>query len=405
MTQFTLSAVPPQMLDGAEERIRAVMADTGAVMVYADGVDADGTPLPLIDCTPGGGLRDDFDFGPAVWFPSRLLDKHPLPRTKTDFYRLRLALSLEGPVVHIAEPLYIAPATSAVSAFAYVDPANRAYQSELELIATNHLKAAGAWIDGSKAREADLEAGDFPVEASVIIPVRNRERTIADAIASALEQCAPFDFNVIVVDNHSSDGTSAIVAGYAERDPRVVHLMPPTTGYGIGGCWNIALHSPRCGRFAVQLDSDDLYSAPDTLARIVAKFRAERCAMVVGSYTLVDFNRRILPPGLIDHREWTAENGPNNLLRVNGMGAPRAFVTAIARQLPFPNVSYGEDYAMALRISRTWRIGRIFDSLYLCRRWEGNSDARPSREQLARFNSYKDRLRTLELEARIRLNR
>lgn len=394
-----LTAEPLRLLDGAARRIIGIMADSGATMAYADGVDA-----PLIDCR-AGSLRDDFDFGAAVWVPARLMEGRRMPASKAEFYALRLELGRLGPVVHIAEPLYQAATEQAVSAFAYVDPANRELQLELERIVTAHLRAIGAWIDGETALEADIDEGEWPVEVSVIIPVRNRERTIGDAIASALSQSCSFPFNVIVVDNLSTDATTAIVDGYAASDARVVHIIPAGPGYGIGGCWNLALRSPQCGRYAVQLDSDDIYERDDVLERIVATFRAERCAMVVGAYTLVDFDRRVLPPGLIDHREWIRSNGPNNLLRVNGMGAPRAFLTSVARSCLLPNLSYGEDYAMALRISRTWRIGRIFDSLYLCRRWDGNSDARPSREQLMRFNDAKDRLRTLELEARIRLGR
>ncbi len=251
----------------------------------------------------------------------------------------------------------------------------------------------------------DLTAGEFPVEASVIIPVRNRRRTIADAVNSALSQEAPFSFNVIVVDNRSTDGTSEILAGIAATDPRLKIIDTtalPYASLGIGGCWNLAIHSPYCGRFAIQLDSDDIYSSPDVLSRIVDKFHAESCGMVIGSYMLTDFDRNIIPPGLIDHAEWTDENGPNNALRINGLGAPRAFFTPLAREISFPDVSYGEDYAMGLAISRDHKIGRIYDPLYFCRRWEDNTDHALSQERINRNNHYKDLIRSLELSARIK---
>jgi glycosyltransferase involved in cell wall biosynthesis len=273
----------------------------------------------------------------------------------------------------------------------------------MEAMATAHLKRVGAWL--APVFRDVLPANDrFPVEASVVIPVRNRARTVADAAKSALEQRTDFPFNVIVVDNHSTDGTTAILADLAGRHPALKHLVPERSDLSIGGCWNEAIASDACGRFAVQLDSDDLYRGEEVLQRIVDLLRRGNCAMVVGAYTIVDRNLREIPPGLIDHREWTDDNGRNNALRINGLGAPRAFSTAILRRCGFPNVGYGEDYAVALRLSREYRIGRIYESLYLCRRWEGNTDAALSIDQANRHDAYKDRLRTIEIHARQRQN-
>ena len=266
------------------------------------------------------------------------------------------------------------------------------------------MKAVGGYL-APNFYDVDLSEGEWPVEVSVIIPVRNRIRTIRDAIGSVLTQKADFAFNLIIVDNHSTDGTTEAVAEEALRDDRIIHVVPERDDLGIGGCWNVGLDHPTCGRFAVQLDSDDVYSGSDTLSRIVAAFYQQRCAMVVGSYMLTDINLNQLPPGVIDHREWTDDNGRNNALRINGLGAPRAFFTPIARQYHFPNTSYGEDYAMGLRISRKYRIGRIYDVLYLCRRWEDNTDAALPIDRINANNMYKDRLRTWELQARINLNR
>lgn len=274
----------------------------------------------------------------------------------------------------------------------------------MEQVATDHLSAIGALISQPQVSQVNIDEGFFPVEVSVVIPVRNRVSTIRDAVLSALSQSLDCTMNVLVVDNHSSDGTSQVLAELAASHPRLKVIVPECDHLGIGGCWNRAIDDAECGRFAVQLDSDDIYSGADTLQRIVDTFRRERCAMVVGAYRLTDFDLNTIPPGLIDHKEWTDINGRNNLLRVNGMGAPRAFLTRIARELHFPNVSYGEDYAMALRISRSYHIGRIYDELYLCRRWQGNSDAQLDRATLNRYNSYKDFLRTAELEARILIN-
>ena len=312
-----------------------------------------------------------------------------------------------GAIVRIPEPLYTVGQTDARKSgekqFDYVDPRNREVQLEFERAFTLILERIGARLPASRTT-INPDEQDFPVEASVIIPVRNRARTIADAVRSALTQTPEFSFNVIVVDNHSTDGTTDILSELAASDPRVIHVIPESTTLGIGGCWNLAVNHSCCGRFAVQLDSDDLYKSADVLQRIVDTFRRERCAMVIGSYELVDFNGNPIPPGLIDHKEWTDANGANNALRINGLGAPRAFYTPVFRQIGMHNVSYGEDYGIGLNISRTWRIGRIYDSLYLCRRWEGNSDADLSVEKVNANNTYKDWLRTIELEARIRLN-
>lgn len=383
---------------GAAERLRRAAAEAGAALAYSDRHGS-----PAIDATPGGLLRDDFDMGPVIAVRTDLL---PLAESEIEpglsaparRYALRLALSRRGPAVRVAEPLYGVD-TEAAGQFDYVDPRNRSVQIEMERVCTDHLARIGALLPPLRPGE-DIDAGSFPVEASVIIPVRNRRATVMDAVDSALAQEAEFAFNVIVVDNHSTDGTTELLRDRAASEPRLIHVIPHSEGHGIGGCWNIAVDHPMCGRFAVQLDSDDLYSAPDVLARIVEAFRRERAAMVIGSYTLMDFNLKEIPPGLIAHREWTDANGPNNALRINGLGAPRAFFTPVARELRFPDVSYGEDYSMALRISRNRRIARIYDSLYLCRRWEGNSDSALPIERINANNIYKDSLRTAELAAR-----
>lgn len=401
--------------DAALRRMAQVAHDTGAAIVYSDYRRRDGggtvTDVPLIDMQPGGCLRDDFATGPLMLYDVARL-RRAIGEASGDYlyataYDLRLRLSRIGRIFHVREYLYtdsLATTVAAESQFDYVDPRNRAVQQEMERAVTDHLHAVGAYIGSTGIGKTDVDAVRFDVEASVIIPVKNRCRTISDAIASALSQQADFPFNVIVVDNHSNDGTTEIVARIASQDSRVVHIIPDRTDLGIGGCWNVALDSERCGRFAVQLDSDDIYSGSDTLTRIVDTFHNERCAMVVGSYRLTDFDLNTIPPGVIDHREWTDSNGRNNALRINGLGAPRAFYTPLAREYRFPDTSYGEDYAMGLRMSRRHRIGRIYEVLYLCRRWEGNSDAALPLARINCNNEYKDSLRTIELEARIRMN-
>ena len=408
-------SLPLEMGMLALDRIIGVAEDTGADMLYADHYELitgpDGETVrrkhPLIDCQRGA-LRDDFDFGSVLVF-RRTAFRKAVREMKADrkwgaLYDLRLRMKK---IVHINEYLYTEIETdsrkSGEKQFDYVDPKNRQVQIEMEEICTDHLKRIGAWLAPDFKEVAFGQS--FPVTATVVIPVFNRIRTVKDAVESALSQKCDFPFNVIVVDNHSSDGTTELLAQMAEADTRLVHLIPERNDLCIGGCWNLAVHHELCGEFAVQLDSDDVYSGPDTLAKIVAAFREQKCAMVVGTYQMTDFQMNPIPPGVIDHKEWTEGNGRNNALRINGLGAPRAFWTPLLRKLNLPNTSYGEDYALGLRISREYRIGRIYDVLYCCRRWEGNSDAALEIEKVNANNLYKDRVRTWELEARIALNR
>jgi hypothetical protein len=391
------------------ERLVAVAEMSGGGLVYADYHDVrDGNriPHPLIDYQLGS-VRDDFDFGPLLLFRTECLKRASGGQTKNlgfaGLYDARLAISRRWPIVHVNEFLYTQVGTevrrSGEKQFDYVDPKNRDAQVEMEAVVTKHLKEIGAFLT-PPFQSIRPQKEQFENEASVIIPVKNRMKTIADALDSALRQKTDSRFNVLVVDNHSTDGTTDRLRDYAGRDKRVIHVQPERSDLGIGGCWNVAIHHRLCGRFAVQLDSDDLYKDETTLQGIIDTFRSERCAMVIGSYRIVDFSLHEIPPGIIDHREWTAENGPNNALRINGLGAPRAFYTPLLRTLNFPNVSYGEDYAVGLAISRQYKVGRIYDPIYLCRRWEGNTDADPDISKVNANNWYKDHLRTLEILAR-----
>ena len=407
----------------AQERMLRVIEESGAVMVYSDRyVVKNGMreQAPVIDYQ-AGSLRDDFDFGAVVLIRTDAL-KEAASMMNADyryagFYDLRLKLSniplrrfvsppLSIPFVRINEYLYTELEKdlrqSGQKQFDYVDPRNRERQIEMEQACTEHLKEIGAYME-PRFEEVDFNQGDFECEASVIIPVKNRVQTIRDAVKSALAQQTDFKFNVIVVDNHSTDGTTELLQQLAE-DERMVHLVPERDDLGIGGCWNLGINHPECGRFAVQLDSDDLYSGTDTLSKMVRAFYEQQCAMVVGTYRMTDFELNTLPPGIIDHREWTPENGRNNALRINGLGAPRAFFTPVIRGIGFPNTSYGEDYAVGLAVSRRYQIGRVYDVVYLCRRWSGNSDAALNAFQLNANNLYKDRIRTWELKARLFVN-
>ncbi len=385
----------PRMYD----RMAQVIRETGGGWLYADA-----TGHPRIDYQTGS-IRDTFDFGPVVAVSVQAAREARLDSGWKwgGLYDLRLRISEKHAVLRIPEPLYIASMIDAPPAhqkhFAYVDPRNRDYQVEMERIATAHLKRIGAWLQPHFKKVPPM-AELFPVKASIVIPVRNRERTIIDAVQSALAQRADFEFNVIVVDNHSTDRTTEILRGIS--DPRCKHVVPQRRDLGIGGCWNEAIYSKDCGQYAVQLDSDDLYINDSVLRRIVVELEAGPYAMVIGSYRTVDFSLKEIPPGLVDHREWSHENGRNNALRVNGLGAPRAFNTSVLRRMGFPNVSYGEDYAVALRISRDYEIARIYEPVYLCRRWEGNSDSALPPEVANRHDLYKDWLRTIEIQARMR---
>lgn len=391
------------------ERFLRVADDTDAVMVYADHykmVEGKMEKHPVIDYQ-SGSLRDDFDFGSLWCIKAQALADYIAQPDREEYqfaalYDLRLYLSRVGEIFHLNEFLYseaeLDTRKSGEKQFDYVNPRNREVQIEMEKACTQHLGKVGALIDTTFYRQPDFGEQDFEYEASVIIPVFNREKTVADAVKSALGQKANFKFNVIVVNNHSTDRTGEILDEL--KADNLIQIVPERTDLGIGGCWNEAINSSSCGKFAVQLDSDDLYSSPKTLQKIVDAFYKQKAAMIIGSYRMCDFDLNTLPPGLIDHKEWTDENGCNNALRINGLGAPRAFFTPLVRQIQFPNTSYGEDYALGLAFSRRYRIGRIYDELYLCRRWGGNSDAALSVEKVNANNLYKDRLRTMELKAR-----
>ncbi len=398
----------------AVERMVEAAESTGAVKLYSDYYEIKEGKLalhPVIDYQEGS-LRDDFNFGPMVLYKADSLQTAVKNMTQDfDFaglYYLRLKVAQQGEFLRIPEFLYTIDETdtrkSGQKIFDYVDPKNRQVQIEMEKAATEHLKDVGAWLSPDFT-PVNFNEKDFEKKASVIIPVRNREKTIADAIKSVLMQKTNFDFNLIVVDNHSTDRTTGIISSFAEKDERVVHIIPVREDLGIGGCWNLAVHDSRCGMIAVQLDSDDIYKDENTLQKVVDVFEKEKCAMVVGTYQLVNFNLEEIPPGIIDHKEWTPDNGKNNALRINGLGAPRAFYTPVLRDVKIPNTSYGEDYAVGLAISRNYQIGRIYDNLYLCRRWDDNSDAALDIVKMNAHNTYKDRIRTIELKARQKKNR
>ena len=397
----------------ALERILQIAQDTNAGLVYADHYQVKGGELvkaPVIDYQ-NGSLRDDFDFGSVLFFDAAALKESVQRMTESyqhaGLYDLRLKLSQRYALVHANEYLYSEVEEdnrkSGEKQFDYVDPRNCDRQIEMEKACTQHLKEIGGYLE-PHFKDIDFNQGEFEVEASVIIPVRNRVATIGAAIESVLKQQTKFKFNLIVIDNHSTDGTTEAIDAF-KGDGRVIHLVPERNDLGIGGCWNYGVNSAHCGKFAVQLDSDDLYKDEHTLQTIVDAFYEQKCAMVIGSYMMTDFDLNELPPGVIDHKEWTPDNGRNNALRINGLGAPRAFYTPVLRSIGLPNTSYGEDYAMGLNISRHYQIGRIYDVLYLCRRWGGNSDAALSIEKVNANNLYKDRIRTWELEARIALNK
>ena len=401
-------SLPLEMGMLALDRIISIADDTNADMLYADHyryVGGERKKHPLIDCQKGA-LRDDFDFGSVMVFRTSSFRKAVREMSEEytwgALYDLRLRMKN---IVHINEYLYTEVETddrkSGEKQFDYVDPRNRQVQIEMEKICTEHLKRIGAWLAPNFKSVSLPERSDYSsldgVLASVIIPVFNRVRTVKDAVESALAQICGFPFNVIVVDNHSTDGTTELLEEIAARDSRLVHLVPEKYDLGIGGCWNLAIHNEACGEFAVQLDSDDVYSGSDTLTEIVNAFYEQNCAMVVGTYQMTDFNMNPIPPGVIDHKEWTEDNGRNNALRINGLGAPRAFWVPLLRTLNLPNTSYGEDYALGLRISREYQIGRIYEVLYCCRRWEGNSDAALDIDRQNANNLYKDRIRTWEL--------
>jgi len=433
-TDYLLLILPGQTVrlgHRTVERFYSVAEDSGAGWLYSDFRDETAGNIsdhPLIDYQ-AGSIRDTFDFGSVIFISKRAANTAFSEHGQShniewnELYDLRLKLSIDSGILRIPEPLYTrVPSDHRATGekqFDYVDPRNREYQIEMEKIATDHLKRLGAYLAPEFLRprvgayietQAETESRplvyhmEFPLRASIIIPVRNRERTIRDAVESALSQETDFDFNVIVVDNHSTDGTTGILSDLAGSNSRLVHIVPARTDLGIGGCWNEALYSEHCGEYAVQLDSDDLYADKFTLAKIIAKFEEGPYAMVIGSYTIVNFDLQEVPPGLINHREWTRENGRNNALRINGLGAPRAFYVPILRHIGLPNVGYGEDYGAALRISRHYEIGRIYESIYFARRWEGNSDAALPVATANRYDFYKDYLRTVEIQARARMN-
>lgn len=397
----------------ALERFIMLADDSEAAMIYSDYyqvVDGKRSQLPLI-AYQEGSLRDDFNFGSVMIYRSsvliRVAGEFEADYLYAGMYALRLAASRQGALVHINEYLYSEVETdtrkSGQKIFDYVDPKNRGVQIEMEAACTAHLKAIGAYLRPI-FKPISFSDIDFPVEASVIIPVFNRVRTIADAIESVLTQKTNFTFNLIVIDNYSTDGTTQVIDRFKD-DPRLIHCTPDRRDLGIGGCWNYGVHLSKCGRFAVQLDSDDVYSREDSLQTMVNAFYAQNCSMVVGTYKMTDFEMKMIPPGIIDHKEWTPENGRNNALRINGLGAPRAFYTPMLRNIKVPNTSYGEDYALGLYFSRFFQIGRVYEVVYNCRRWDDNSDAALDVVKMNSHNTYKDRIRTWEIQARKQINR
>jgi hypothetical protein len=393
----------------AMERFYQVAKDTNSGLVYSNYraiKDGNVENHPVIDYQEGS-LRDDFNFGSVLFYDAKVV-KEAVKDVDAKYehaglYALRLAVAARAEFMRVPEVLYteeeMDTRKSGEKIFDYVDPKNRAVQIEMEEACTEHLKRIGAYL-APQFKDVAFDQGEFQVEASVVIPVRDRVRTIEDAIKSVLSQKANVDFNLIIVDNYSTDGTTEIIKKYAEQDDRLIHIIPERKDLGIGGCWNEAVKHEACGKFAIQLDSDDLYKDETTVQQVVDAFYRENCAMVVGTYQMVNFALEEIPPGIIDHKEWTPENGRNNALRINGLGAPRAFYTPVLRQNPIPNVNYGEDYALGLAISRNYQIGRIYDPIYLCRRWEDNSDASLDIEKMNAHNTYKDRIRTIELKAR-----
>ena len=397
----------------AIERMLHIADDSAAGMVYADHYNVVGETrnnAPVIDYQKGS-LRDDFNFGSVLLFNACVF-KNAVAKIDKEYefaglYDVRLKVSQEAELVHINEYLYsdveLDTRKSGEKIFDYVDPKNRGVQIEMEEACTAHLKAIGGYL-APEFKKIEFSAGNFEYEASVIIPVRNRIRTIRDAIKSVLLQKTNFKFNLIVIDNHSTDGTTETIDEFKD-DERVIHLIPERQDLGIGGCWNLGVHHEKCGKFAVQLDSDDVYKDENTLTTMVNAFYEQNCAMVVGTYMMTDFNMNMISPGIIDHKEWTPENGRNNALRINGLGAPRAFYTPVLREVKVPNTSYGEDYALGLNFSREYQIGRVYDVVYLCRRWDDNSDASLDVVKMNAHNLYKDRIRTWELQARIAFNK
>jgi hypothetical protein len=414
-SDFALLALDESTIElgqGAIERLVQVAGYTDAPMVYADYMeikDGELTPHPVIDYQLGS-LRDDFNFGPIRFYRAEVLKAFRYENYEmlkyAGRYALRLRASRMGELVHIPEYLFTKVETDTRASgeiqFDYVKASARELQLEMEQVCTAHLRDIGALLLAPFPETIFSE--NFETEASVVIPVRNRLRTIKDAIESVLIQKTTFRFNLIVVDNYSTDGTTEILKSYAEKG-KLIHIIPKRNDLGIGGCWNEAIYHQECGKFAVQLDSDDLYSDENTLQIIVDKFYEENCAMVIGSYRMTNFNLEEIPPGVIDHREWTDDNGPNNALRINGLGAPRAFYTPVLRKIRVPNVSYGEDYALGLAISGKHKIGRVYQPVYLCRRWDDNTDASLDVNRMNAHNLYKDRIRTFELQARMQRNK
>ncbi len=409
-----LKELPLQLGYNALERLTKVASDTKAGITYSNfyEIDSETTRQHPVNIYQQGSLRDDFDFGSLLLYNSKAFKDAAKRMDKSykfaSLYDLRLKISEKNEIFHIPEFLYSEvesdTRTSGERIFDYVDPKNREVQIEMEIACTEHLKNIGGYLEPN-FQDVKFDETNFPVEASVIIPVKDRVKTLEDAIKSVLQQETKYSFNLIIVDNHSTDGTSELIAEYAKNDERIIHIIPYRKDLGIGGCWNMGVSDSRCGKFAIQLDSDDLYIDNNVIERIVAAFYEQNCAMVVGSYQMVNFDLEEIPPGLIDHKEWTPENGRNNALRINGLGAPRAFYTPILREIKVPNTSYGEDYALGLAISRNYQIGRIYEPLYLCRRWEENSDAMLDIVKTNANNHYKDAIRTIELKARIAKNR